>query len=948
MAATPQLTLRGRDAELAELDRAVERARSGRLAIVLAEGEAGIGKSRLLAETLHNAHRKGCMIAEAKADEMEQTRPFGAIADALGCVRSATDTRRADIAALLATHARGDHGPITISSDPGLRFRTVDALCDLVESLALEQPLVIGLDDLQWADPSSLLTLAALARSAIGLPVVIVGCYRPFPQSLQLRQSLDALDAAGAVRLRLLPLADPDVSGLVGDVLGTAPDDDLLTAVTGAAGNPLFVIELVKAIVHDGTVQTGDAQAATVPPSVRLTILRRLSFLSDATLQALRTGSLLGSSFSFAELAAVTARPVAELARALEDAMTAGVLDDDGQRLRFRHDLMRDAIYADMPPSLRLGLHREAAVRLTDIGAPATRIADQFTRGATTGDPEAIDWLTKAAREAADTSPETAAEFLERAAQLMTPTDPRRDLLLVERADSLMLAGKVSEAVTACESLLERDHRDAADAPARVRLGAALLVNGRPAEALRELDAVAHSVTSSEADRLRSLGEASTARLWLGDFEGAAETAAQAYPEAVRAGDHFTATSTLATQAIVACMRGQMTRAIKLGNEAVALANASPGRVGHDYPVYAPYGWILMELDQAAQARAALDTGRRLCEEIGVRWPLATYQAYLAVERFHAGEWDDAVAELEAGIGFAEETGVTYALKPSHSAQAVIRLHRNDIAGAWQAIDNADAVRDRGSRLFDYRAVLARALVLEAEGAVTEAFSTLADRWRVCQGAGMAIDYPVVGPDLVRLARAVGDADLAAEVSAAVSDVASANPVPSLTGAAMRCRGLLTDDIEAMSRALDAYANSPRRLELALTCEETAGLAARRSDVERARALLEQASEIFECLDASRDLVRIDAALRRLGVRHGRRGPRRRPQWGWGSLTPTEHTIAELVAEGLTNPQIAERLYVSRRTVQTHVSHIFTKLGMASRAQLAAAVATQTHATSAR
>ena len=105
------------------------------------------------------------------------------------------------------------------------------------------------------------------------------------------------------------------------------------------------------------------------------------------------------------------------------------------------------------------------------------------------------------------------------------------------------------------------------------------------------------------------------------------------------------------------------------------------------------------------------------------------------------------------------------------------------------------------------------------------------------------------------------------------------------------------------------------------------------------RALLERSTEIFEYLDASRDLVRVDAALRELGVRRGRRGPRQRPQWGWGSLTPTEGTVADLVSEGLTNPQIAERLYISRRTVQTHVSHIFTKLDMASRAQLAAAVA---------
>src|SRR6185437_16919458 len=195
------------------------------------------------------------------------------------------------------------------------------------------------------------------------------------------------------------------------------------------------------------------------------------------------------------------------------------------------------------------------------------------------------------------------------------------------------------------------------------------------------------------------------------------------------------------------------------------------------------------------------------------------------------------------------------------------------------------------------------------------------------------------GPDLVRLARGVGDSCLAEEVTDAVAAVAFGNDVPSITGAALRCRGLLTDDAEAFTQALDAYANSPRRLELALTCEEAADAAARHGDTTGARSLLERAAEIYEGLDATRGLLRVDAALRGLGVRRGRRGPRQRPQQGWGSLTVTERTVAELVAEGLSNPQIAERLYVSRRTVQTHVSHIFTKVGLASRAQLAATVA---------
>jgi DNA-binding CsgD family transcriptional regulator/tetratricopeptide (TPR) repeat protein len=642
--------------------------------------------------------------------------------------------------------------------------------------------------------------------------------------------------------------------------------------------------------------------------------------------------------FSITELATILARSVSDLMPAVEAVIAAGVLDEHGVLLQFRHDLIREAVYADMPSSLRLALHREAAARLAGGGSSTTRVADQFARGATRGDPEAIDWLTRAAREAESTSPETTAELLQQAVRLMDTTDPRRDLMVVERADSLMLAGRVTEAVATCQSLVSRGHRLEADAPARLRLGAALMVNGRPAEALRALDSVTSSAGGTQEMQALGLSEASFASLWLGDFDEAERTAELALSLAARCGNHRATTGALATRSVVACMRGDLSEAIKLSGEAVALADDSPGRVGHAFPVYAPRGWFLMERDEHAAAGQALNTGRQICEELGVRWPLATYQAYLAVERFVVGQWDDAVAELEAGIALAEETGVTYAVKPSLSAQAMICLYRNDLPGARRAVEAAEAVADRGSRLFDYRVLLARALLLEAEGGAAQAYTAMADRWQLCRSVGMAIDYPAVGPDLVRLARAAGDMDLAGEVAAAVDEVAERNQVPWITGAALRCRGLVADDLDAAVRAVDAYAQGDRLLEVALTCEEGAGLAARRADRDLARTLLERAGGVFDRLDASRGVLRVDAALRSLGVRRGRQGARQRPQQGWEGLTPTESTVAHLVAEGLSNPQIAERLFVSRRTVQTHVAHIFTKLDITSRAQLAALV----------
>jgi DNA-binding CsgD family transcriptional regulator/tetratricopeptide (TPR) repeat protein len=939
-----ELTLRGRDAEVARLDDAVNRALAGRLAIVMVEGESGIGKTRLLSEALRAAPDQGFQTARAKGEEMEQTRPFGLIAEALGCTRSASDPRRAEIAALLASHDTGDHGPITVSSDPGLRFRAVDALCDLVESLVRERPLMIGVDDLQWADPSSLLVLATLCRTAAGLPVAVIGCYRSFPQPPGLRGLLDSLHDNEVLHMRLGRLSDRAVQDIVSDVVGAAPGTELLAEVAGAAGNPMFVTELLNAIVEAGHLHSRDGHAevtstSTSSPSLRLTILRRLSALPEDALQILRTGSLLGSSFSTTELSSIMARPATELLPALEAIMAAGVLDEDGVKLRFRHDLIREAVYEDVPSSLRIALHREAGQRLAEIGAPATRIAEQFTRGAETGDDEAIGWLTMAARDAMSSSPETGGEFLERAVKLMTPADPRRDLLLTERADALMLEGRVSEAITAARSLLGRDHNPDVDLPVRTLLGRALLVNGRPVEALRELSAAVDSPRSTETQRAACLRVMSSAHLWVGDFSAATETATLAQKVARELDDQGIVTGALATESVVACMLGQMSKAIGLSDTAISLRDVRSKRRSHDFTAFASRGWILMELDRAADAVEALDRGRRICEEFGVRWALATYQAYLAVVRFVAGEWDDVMAELEAGIEFAEEAGITHALKPAYSAQALVRFHRNDLEGARQALDNAAIFADRGSRLFEYRLLWPHALLLEAEGEATAALEEMSGQWRICQDAGMAVDYPTVGPDLVRLACAAGDVDLATEVATAVAEVAATNDVPSFTGAALRCEALLSGDADVMRRAIAAYAKGPRELERGLACVEAADQSAARGDAESARSLLLDANGIFEKLDATRDLARVDADLRRLGVRRGRDGHRQRPQFGWESLTPTERAVADLVAEGLSNPQIGDRQYVSRRTVQTHVAHIFTKLGIGSRAQLAAEVA---------
>jgi DNA-binding CsgD family transcriptional regulator len=932
--------LHGREVEFRALSDAFDRVAAGHLTIVIVEGEAGIGKSRLLVEALSDARVRGFEVVTGRARELEGTRPFGVLADIFAGAGSSSDPRRAAIAALLATH-NGDRAPLTVSSDPGLQFQAVDAFVDLIESLALQRPLVVAVDDLQWADPSTLLTLATLGGRLADVPLALLGCLRLLPRGPELQRVLEAMEAGGARRLPLGPLGDDAVGELVAEVVAAEPGHRLLAEVAGAGGNPLFVTELVGALLAEGAIQVADGRAevaqVTLPPTLRLTILRRLSLLPDDTLEALQAASILGASFTLAELSTTTGQSALELSSVLGEALRARVLEDDGDRLRFRHDLLHEALYEDLPASVRLGLHREAGQRLARSGALALQVAEQLARGAMPGDTEAIDWLTRAAREAAPSSPGVAAELLERAAGLTDPADPSRDRLLAEQAGALMLAGRLADAEATCHALLDRDHDPSVQAPTRILLARTLATQGRLRDTLRELERVQESPTLT--DELRASAEAAEAmaRLQLGDLAGAVTAAERARGAAALPGDHPASILAITSLAIVEELRANLGRALRLIDEAVRLADQSPHRRGHQEVVHLARANILMGLDRLPEARSTLETGQRISEQLGVRWRLPLYQAVIGMERFLAGQWDDAMAESQAALALAEETGERHSLVLTHSVASLIALHRGELRHAEEAAVRAEGeLADTGPRFRSHWAMWARALLLEAGGATREALATMTGCWKLCARSGFAIEYPVLGADLVRLALGAGDQDRAARVAAAVAEVAARNDVHLLTGAALRCRGLAEDDPGMLRAAVDAYTRGARPLELAFACEDAGAALARQGEGATAAPLLDKALAGYERLDAAHHTARVEARLRELGIRRGRRGPRQRPQFGWDSLTPTEHRVVDLVAEGLTNPQIGERLFVSRRTVQTHLAHVFAKLGISSRTQVAA------------
>ena len=659
-------------------------------------------------------------------------------------------------------------------------------------------------------------------------------------------------------------------------------------------------------------------------------------------MQALRAATILGSNFSLADLSTTTTGSALALSEALGEAIRARVLADDDGRLRFRHDLIRDAIYDDIPRSVRLALHSEAGRRLAERGAAVRQVAEQLARGAVTGDQEAIAWITAAADEAAQRSPDIAVDLFDRVLELMRPTDPDRDRTRSARAVALMSAGRVAEAERACREGADRTLDATAEAAARACLGLALLTSGRPSAGLDELERAAASPVLDQPGRARALGWASIARLWLGDLDGALRAADEARGAAAGSGDELTPTIAASIDSVVALVRGRLEEANRQIEDAVSRAGVAVDSGGMDYPLHSSKAFVLMELDRFDEARFALDTGARLSDQLGARWHQASYLMAYAVQRYLSGDWDDADDEADTSDELADVTGEGYHLIITRGIRSLVQLHRNDVEAAADSAERAmDQLTTTGARYHQQWAMLASGLVREARGDLAGALEVLREAWEQCTEMGLVVDFRVIGPELVRVALICGDRELAQRAVAGLAELAAANDVRSLDGVVLRCRGLLDDDPALLDAAVDAYAASPRVVERAAAQEDAGAARLRRGDLDRGRALVEQALEVYDARSMKRDVARAEAVLRSAGIRRGRRVARGRPAFGWASLTPTEETVARLVAEGLSNPQIGDRLYVSRRTVQTHVAHVFGKLGVTSRSQLAAEVTRQ-------
>lgn len=926
----------GRAGELEALREAVVDARiEGRGRVALIEGEAGIGKTRLLEELLEWARGRDFDVLFGSARELERDRPFGVLVDALELEADSADGERAEIGRLLG--AESPEGP---GQAPQLRFRVVDAIVALVERLATREPLVLALEDLHWADPSTLLVLDRLAGRMHELRLVLVATRRPLPNPPELRSFADSADPHG-IRLVLESLDDPFVQALVAGLAGAEPGDRLLATVAGAGGNPLFLEELVEALRSEGSIGLvngcAEVEAVLLPPSLRLTILRRLTYLSDETLEVLRIASVLGASFSPSDLAAVLGLRGVDLLARLTEAVESGVLADEVARLAFRHDLVRDAIYEDVPVALRRALHLDVARALATAGAPARQVATHFVLGATAGEAEAVEWLLRAAREVFPTAPAIAVGFLERAQELARADDPRRDEIAAELVRSLLWSGRLGDAERLANDFLADERDPEAVAGVRYALARVLVYQGRVADSIDQVEAALADPRLADRERARLQGDLALRRAVVLDLEGAEAAAEQAQDLGDRVGDDLASSTARSARAWTTALRGRSYEAVELARSGVVFADRRALEPVQVVQARLYLGRALLDADELEEAGRTLEEARSRAEELGAVWGVPLASAVLALQRYEAGLWDDAVAEAETSLLVADEVQTSIWNPTAHAVLALVALHRDELAAAERVLRASEPALDRpgGPRVGLDRLRLAHGRLAEARGDTSAALAFLEQAWRENLGTGAFGDYRELAPELVRLALAARRTELAAEVADTVARAVIEPPPPSARLAALRCRGLADGDSNVLEEAA-SMAEQPRPLDGALAQLDAGVALGREARTEEAVAFLRAAAATFEQLGAVRQVARTEAALRELGVRRGRRGKRSRPLTGWESMTESEHRIALLVAEGLSNPEIAARLFISRRTVETHVSHILRRLDLSSRVQLAA------------
>jgi DNA-binding CsgD family transcriptional regulator len=937
-------------AALLEREHEVERVRAalkavGRRAggVLVIEGTAGIGNSRLLEVARERASKLGIRVLNARATELEQGFPFGVARQLFERPLLEADAGErarwlAGAAALAAEVITGS--PMTHSMAPGAGPSAGDpgyawhhGLYWLASNLAADAPLALVVDDLQWCDAPSASALAFIARRLEGQPLALILATRPLDPALTPEAAALVGDPAAEL-VRPAPLTRAAVAALVAARLSDEGDDRFVGAcveVTG--GNPFLVGELLAEVAArhlDPTAAAAADVGAIVPRGVANAVLLRLARQGMAAAQLARAVSVLGDGARVGDAAQLSGLNGADLEAAMAALVSAGVVEAGGT-VRFTHPILRTAIYDELSPAEREWLHRSAAAILRNRGAPAGQVAAQVMHTEPAADPEAVGLLRDAARNALALGDAAGAAALLSRALDEPPEEGVRAAVVLELGQAHARAG-APEAIAPLSEIVERGEDAAAIAAAAVELGGMLFFAGRPAEGAAILRRAQERLPAGEPGR----EQVKVALLGVSSTSASARREAEATIAALRdpggPARNVLEATTLATLAMEEVLNlGSASTAIDLAERAIAAG----------LPVEPHRGENWANLALAALAAAGdFDAARRAADEIfarararGAALTVVAISALRARIGLRCGDLAAAQADAQAAIELAPDLLGAEFLVLAVSAAVLAGLERDETPDALRRlIDRADVRSDTEflpSSPLRYASGVLRAAAGNHEAAIEEL-------------RGCALDHPMFGgenPAVVpwRSAAALSLAELGRHGEArtlATDEVRRAQSfgAPREIGVALRAHALVGPPAERRKRLEDALAvlgSSPARLEHARVLLDLGATIRATGQRTAARAPLLEALALAARCGARTLERRARVELAAIGVR-----ARTTDRAGADSLTPSERRVAELAAAGGTNREIAQTLFVTEKTVETHMGRAFRKLTISSRRQL--------------
>jgi DNA-binding CsgD family transcriptional regulator/Tfp pilus assembly protein PilF len=932
-------TLLERERELSEVETLLGSALDGEGGALFVEGDAGIGKTALLLAAAASARAQGFDVLQARADALESELSFGVCMQLFhGLGRRANGDLFGGAAALAQPVLSGG---FAFAGAPG-EDRTlplINGLYWLCANLAEQGPLLLSVDDAHWSDVPSLRFVHFLGRRLEGLPVALLVAARPTGASGVAAEVLGALTAQPEVALvRPGGLSAAAAAQLVESELGEFEPEFAEACLELSGGNPLYLRELLRAAVGQGLSPTGhdvDALCELRPKRIADSVLARVAAIGDGARRLAEVASVGGGRLHLRDTAALAGLDQRD-AQAAADALAGLAILAPGEPLAFTHPLVHAAVYEAIPDASRADLHGRVGELMRDTGASDEAVAAHLLSASRRGGPWVLDVLESAATAAMSRgSPAAAAHYLRRALE-EGPAGERRAQLLIALGLAETEAGDpegASRLTDAVELLPAPEQR----AGVLLGLGMTLTTQGDVAHATAAYERGLAEITGAESRVARDL-EALCAVGLVHDREARAGALPRIEALLLDASiDDSPIGRLLLAQA--AAERAYQGRSV--GELRALVARALAPGLNEDDPAtfwtYVVAAYAYDDCDDYSGAEEAIASALALARRRGsvVQVSAACHpQAFVNMRR---GRIDAALTDAQISIEGAEY-GWRLALPSSRAVLAEAYLERGELSEAAAAV-SLPGGDEPWERLISYGWLLAaRGRVELEQGDPDGALSTFMACGSLCEQSGLT--NPAVISWRAGAALAASRLGRLADADSLVREelsLAQGYGAPRALGAAWRTLGLVVGDsraIEPLRESVAVLEASEARLEHARTLVDLGAALRRLGHRREARSPLREGLDLAHRCGASALADRALTDLQAAGAR-----PRRHELTGVDALTPSERRVVGLAAEGLGNPQIAQALFVTRRTVEMHLTNAYRKLGIGSREELVSALA---------